>query len=213
MPSTTGEKTVYSGETDEIENVGLVRLRLITHNARLVDARKERGMTQLVMAQTAGIALGQLRDIENLRVVPTEEEIIKIACILGKPMDYLLPEQLISAVKAGVFSKRRKELDVPEVISLTEAQNLRLLTDWDVVEREADRKLLGESINDILSTLQPREQRVLRLRFGFEGNPMLLEEIGKEFNVTRSRVSQIERKALRKLRSMSQARNLKDYLE
>lgn len=78
----------------------------------------------------------------------------------------------------------------------------------------ASKQLLKEQIDDVLSTLTPREQRVLELRFGLEdGRSRTLEEVGKEFNVTRERIRQIEAKALRKLRHPSRSRRLKDYLE
>ncbi len=78
----------------------------------------------------------------------------------------------------------------------------------------ASRQLLKEQIDDVLSTLTPREQRVLQLRFGLEdGRSRTLEEVGKEFSVTRERIRQIEAKALRKLRHPSRSRRLKDYLE
>ncbi len=78
----------------------------------------------------------------------------------------------------------------------------------------ATRQLLKEQIEDVLSTLTPREQRVLQLRFGLEdGRSRTLEEVGKEFNVTRERIRQIEAKVLRKLRHPSRSRKLKDYLE
>ncbi len=78
----------------------------------------------------------------------------------------------------------------------------------------ASRQLLKEQIDSVLSTLTPREQRVLQLRFGLDdGRSRTLEEVGKEFNVTRERIRQIEAKALRKLRHPSRSRKLKDYLE
>ena len=78
----------------------------------------------------------------------------------------------------------------------------------------ASKQLLKEQIEDVLGTLTPREQRVLQLRFGLEdGRSRTLEEVGKEFNVTRERIRQIEAKALRKLRHPSRSRKLKDYLE
>jgi RNA polymerase primary sigma factor len=78
----------------------------------------------------------------------------------------------------------------------------------------ASRQLLKEQIDSVLSSLSPREQRVLQLRFGLEdGRSRTLEEVGKEFNVTRERIRQIEAKALRKLRHPSRSRRLKDYLE
>ena len=74
--------------------------------------------------------------------------------------------------------------------------------------------LLKEQLVEVLSTLTPREQKVLRLRFGLDdGRARTLEEVGKEFNVTRERIRQIEAKALRKLRHPSRSRKLKDYLD
>ena len=74
--------------------------------------------------------------------------------------------------------------------------------------------LLKEQLEDVLSTLTDREQKVLRLRFGLDdGRARTLEEVGKEFNVTRERIRQIEAKALRKLRHPSRSRKLKDYLD
>ncbi|MFC1860034.1 RNA polymerase sigma factor RpoD [Chloroflexota bacterium] len=78
----------------------------------------------------------------------------------------------------------------------------------------ASRQLLKEQIDGVLSSLTPREQRVLQLRFGLEdGRSRTLEEVGREFKVTRERIRQIEAKALRKLRHPSRSRKLKDYLE
>ncbi len=74
--------------------------------------------------------------------------------------------------------------------------------------------LLREQLNEVLDTLTEREQKVLRLRFGLDdGRQRTLEEVGKEFEVTRERIRQIEAKALRKLRHPSRSRKLKDYLE
>ena len=74
--------------------------------------------------------------------------------------------------------------------------------------------LLKEQLVDVLGTLTDREQKVLRLRFGLDdGRARTLEEVGKEFKVTRERIRQIEAKALRKLRHPSRSRKLKDYLE
>ncbi len=74
--------------------------------------------------------------------------------------------------------------------------------------------MLKEQLVDVLRTLTPREEKVLRLRFGLEdGRQRTLEEVGKEFNVTRERIRQIEAKALRKLRHPSRSKKLKDYLD
>ena len=74
--------------------------------------------------------------------------------------------------------------------------------------------MLKEQLLGVLDTLTPREEKVLRLRYGLDdGKPRTLEEVGKEFNVTRERIRQIEAKALRKLRHPSRSKKLKDFLE
>ena len=78
---------------------------------------------------------------------------------------------------------------------------------------EASYTLLREQLEEVLSTLTPREEQVLRMRFGLtDGKPQTLEEVGKEFDVTRERIRQIESKALRKLRHPSRSKKLRDFL-
>ena len=77
----------------------------------------------------------------------------------------------------------------------------------------ASYQLLKEQLDDVLHTLAPREEMVLRMRFGLEdGRARTLEEVGQEFNITRERIRQIEAKALRKLRHPARSKCLKDYL-
>ncbi len=86
--------------------------------------------------------------------------------------------------------------------------------DAPVPAEAAYHTLLCEQLGNVLNTLTPREEKVLRLRFGLEdGRPRTLEEVGKEFNVTRERIRQIEAKALRKLRHPSRSKKLKDFLD
>ncbi len=81
-------------------------------------------------------------------------------------------------------------------------------------EEYASRELLKDEINAVLSTLTDREKKVLELRFGLiDGKTRTLEEVGKEFNVTRERIRQIEAKAIRKLRSRSKSNRLKDFVD
>jgi RNA polymerase primary sigma factor len=79
---------------------------------------------------------------------------------------------------------------------------------------QASKQLLKENIEEVLDTLSDREARVLKMRFGLNGHhPMTLEEVGREFGVTRERIRQIEAKALRKLKHPSRRKKLQDYLE
>ena len=78
----------------------------------------------------------------------------------------------------------------------------------------ASHQLLKEQVADVLSSLTPRERKVLELRFGLEdGRSRTLEEVGREFSVTRERIRQIEAKALRKLRHPTRSKKLRDYLD
>ena len=87
-------------------------------------------------------------------------------------------------------------------------------TDAPMPSDAAATMLLKEQISDVLKSLTPREEKVLRLRFGLDdGKARTLEEVGREFSVTRERIRQIEAKALRKLRHPSRAKKLKDYLQ
>ena len=89
------------------------------------------------------------------------------------------------------------------------------ISDDDVPEPSdaASFTLLKEQLMDVLKTLTPREEKVLKLRFGIEdGRTRTLEEVGREFNVTRERIRQIEAKALRKLRHPSRSKRLKDFI-
>lgn len=86
--------------------------------------------------------------------------------------------------------------------------------DTQTPAESAAQTLLREHIIEVLNSLTPREQRVLRLRFGLDdGRPRTLEEVGKEFNVTRERIRQIEAKSLRKLRHPTRSKKLKDYID
>ena len=83
----------------------------------------------------------------------------------------------------------------------------------DYYIRQMGVKMSKEQLMGVLKTLTPREEMVLKLRFGLEdGRNRTLEEVGKEFNVTRERIRQIEAKALRKLRHPSRSKRLKDFL-
>ncbi len=86
--------------------------------------------------------------------------------------------------------------------------------DAPVPAEAASHTLLKEQLSGVLKSLTPREEKVLRLRFGLEdGRPRTLEEVGKEFQVTRERIRQIEAKALRKLRHPSRSKKLRDFLD
>jgi len=135
---------------------------------------------------------------------PSSEEI-------GKGME-ITPERVKEIIKA---SQQPVSLETP----IGEEEDSHL---GDFIEDRsalapadaASYQLLKEQVSEVLDTLSPRERRVLQLRFGLEdGRSRTLEEVGREFSVTRERIRQIEAKALRKLRHPSRSKKLKDFLE
>ena len=129
------------------------------------------------------------------------------------------PEEIAEEMSMPVERVREILKISQEPVSLGEEEDSHLV-DFikdDNVPVPADAAaftLLKEQLEEVLGTLTEREQKVLTLRFGLEdGRARTLEEVGKEFNVTRERIRQIEAKALRKLRHPSRSRKLKDYLE
>ena len=142
--------------------------------------------------------------LQELGREPTPEE---IAAEMNMPVDRV--REILK------ISQEPVSLETP--IGEEEDSHLGDLIQDDNVPVPADAAaftLLKEQLEEVLGTLTEREQKVLTLRFGLEdGRARTLEEVGKEFNVTRERIRQIEAKALRKLRHPSRSRKLKDYLE
>ncbi len=135
---------------------------------------------------------------------PTSEEI-------GRGME-IAPEKVREIMKV---SQEPVSLETP--IGEEEDSHLGDFIEDPVALAPADaaaHQLLKEQVMDVLSSLAPRERKVLELRFGLEdGRSRTLEEVGREFHVTRERIRQIEAKALRKLRHPSRSKKLRDYLE
>lgn len=133
------------------------------------------------------------------------------------------PEEIAEAMELPVERVREIQKISQEPVSLEtpigeeEDSHLGDFIQDDNVPVPADEAaftLLKEQLSEVLGTLTEREQKVLRLRFGLDdGRARTLEEVGREFNVTRERIRQIEAKALRKLRHPSRSRKLKDYLD
>lgn len=142
--------------------------------------------------------------LQTLGREPSPEEI-------AKAMD--MPEERVREIMK--ISQDPVSLETP--IGEEEDSHLSDFIQDDHVEVPVDAAtftLLHEQLMEVLDTLTDREQKVLRLRFGLDdGRPRTLEEVGREFNVTRERIRQIEAKALRKLRHPSRSKKLKDYLD
>ena len=141
---------------------------------------------------------------QSLGREPTPEEVAKVLGIEVKKANEIIkisqePASLESPVGKEEDSRLKDFVEDDEVKSPSEA---------------ASYELLKGNISEVLDTLNPRERRVLELRFGIkDGRARTLEEVGREFGVTRERIRQIEAKALRKLRHPTRSKKLRDYLE
>ena len=128
-----------------------------------------------------------------------------------------IPVHMVETINRLVRTQRQLLQSLGREPSAEEVSHLGDFIQDDHVEVPVDAAtftLLHEQLMEVLDTLTDREQKVLRLRFGLDdGRPRTLEEVGKEFNVTRERIRQIEAKALRKLRHPSRSKKLKDYLD
>ena len=142
--------------------------------------------------------------LQELGREPTPEE---IAAEMNMPVDRVREILKISQEPVSLETPIGEEED-SHLGDFIQDQNV------PVPAEAAASNLLRDQLNEVLDTLTEREQKVLRLRFGMDdGRARTLEEVGKEFNVTRERIRQIEAKALRKLRHPSKSRKLKDYLD
>lgn len=146
----------------------------------------------------------QRRLIQKLGREPTVKEIAKEMIMTVDEIENLMK-----------ISQQPKSLSTP-VGDDKEATLEQFVADANqpTLYDKVSRELLKDALNKVLDTLSPREKKVLMMRFGLEdGKPKTLEEVGKEFRVTRERIRQIEAKAIRKLKHPTRARKLKDFLE
>ena len=134
---------------------------------------------------------------------PTPEE---IAVTMNLPVERILEVSKISQEPVSLETPIGEEEDSP-LGDFIQAEHV------PVPSEEAAHTLLREQLEEVMDTLSDREQKVLALRFGLEdGKPHTLEEVGRDFQVTRERIRQIEAKALRKLRHPTRSRKLRDFL-
>ena len=146
------------------------------------------------------------RMMQDLGREPTEEE---LAVEMNLTVDKVREIYKISQNTVSLESPVGDDGEEDSVLGDFIADN-RLTSPYD----ETSKKMLSENIEEVLAALSDREAKVLKMRFGLSSNrPMTLEEVGKEFGVTRERIRQIEAKALRKLKHPSRRKKLQDFLE
>lgn len=184
----------------------LVSLRLLTYNLRFVHSRKEKGLTQSQLALVTGLSVHKISQIALLKQVPTEEQAQELADALGVDPEWLFPPELVT-----LKDVRREALLTGDQVRKLQWIRPLSLPDPDLSLRGHE---LEEALQGVLATMRPQERRVIQLRFGLDnGRSRTLEEVGKEFGVTRERIRQIEAKAMRILRRRSWSKKLQDYLD
>ena len=197
-------------------------------SVRFKALRAEQKLSQQELANILKISKSSVNMYERGEREPSLETLESIADFFHVDLDDLmgrepLPEEIAKELDMPVdrvreilkISQEPVSLETP--IGEEEDSHLGDFIQDDNVPVPAEaaaQTLLKEQLDEVLDTLTEREQKVLRLRFGMnDGRARTLEEVGKEFDVTRERIRQIEAKALRKLRHPSRSRKLRDYLD
>jgi RNA polymerase primary sigma factor len=182
-----------------------VGIKAIPYNLAMRQAREEAKLTQARLAELVGCSTSVISAIERLCQPVNEELATEIALALGYEIDYLFPletRQFRSVKSRSVeFLWQVESIDS---LSSEELEGLVLPAPGEALEHDE----LVQAIQLAISALSARERAVIRLRYGFEGEPYTLEEVGALFGVSRERVKQIEGKALRRLRHPAVRRKL-----
>jgi RNA polymerase sigma factor (sigma-70 family) len=193
-----------------------IRAETRLKNAKLIGAREILGLKAIEIAENIGISYGKYLDFESMRAYPDDETKKRIIDFYEKMGIRLFEAELFPKELDGVRIKRKyyTEKIVPvELISLNSIDRKLLPMIESNPQTELDEQEFKDEIYKVLSTLSYREQQVISMRFGLDGKEKTLEEIGEVFEVSRSRIMQIEAKALRLLRHTSRAKKLKPFWE
>ncbi len=193
-----------------------LRLELRVKNAYLVEAREKLNLNAKEAAEKIGISKGYYRQCEKMAVYPaleTQKRICDFYTGLGMPLieeDVFPPE--LRHTRISTKYTMTKEIPRQFLISIDRVPPKQLSY---TPNEEFDTPTLEEEIEQILSTLTPKEAEVISLYFGLGNDPerATLDEIGEIFSLSRERVRQIKENALRRLRHSSRSKILKDYLE
>jgi RNA polymerase sigma factor (sigma-70 family) len=187
-----------------------IALKVRAKNGILQDFIDKKGWSQSGLGKVLGVTPSRVGDWFNMKDYPRDPNImLRLSEMVGKFPEEIFPELLRS--KDWLTGEREwtvyKEVDTEMFLPVNEVKSL-------VANCDVDEPFLKDDVNKALATLSPKERRIIEMRLGLGDEPgeATLEEIGELFNVTKTRIMQLEAKALRKLRSPSRRDILKDYL-
>lgn len=191
---------------------GFLGIEHIPFNWRLRRAREAMGMSRRQLASATGLTPSSVGSYEALRIWPSPTSALKIADALQDEVGYLFPPEVGVAIR-GHRPARLESVLPAETLSIEGTPSLRLIAAHGGPDGEAAVRALTASMKTSLSSLNPQERRVLKMRFGFDGPEMSAQEIADAAGLSRGRIYQIEQKALRKMRHPSLSRRLRDYMQ
>ncbi|MEK7542302.1 MAG: sigma factor-like helix-turn-helix DNA-binding protein [Patescibacteria group bacterium] len=189
-----------------------VRYRVYNHSLRA--ARLRLGLTAAQLGKEVGVSAATIMNYENLRAFPASERAQAIANALGVAVHAIFAPWLSEfKLKSPPSILNDPHFSLQEALAAG-IQLPSLPSPEEEVVKEIDRELLNEEIAQILESLPPRHQSVIRMRFGFDGGPPLtLEAISNMLGVTTERIRRIEGNALRALRRPMHTRKLRNFLD
>lgn len=191
-----------------VDSVKDYRVTIKVRNARIINAFAEKDeQVGAIVAAKIGISYGKLLDLSNLKLSPIKKdgslipEVVKLCDYLNKvPTDLFSPDQIFP------LEKNTAEVDM----TAEEVEILMFPASGGVnPETLLASNQSKTTLNELLESLTPRENKILKLRYGLDCDEHTLESIGKMFNVSKDRIRQIEAKALRKLRDPSRSDQLR----
>ena len=168
-----------------------IRAKILIRNDEMVQARKDKGLSQTTLAKSVNASVSVIQRLESLdyHYTPDREYILPIACKLAIMPELIMPEELLDkTINSTILVKQEVSND-----------DLHLLVDNR--HNQPILPAVSEAITKVIDTLSFREREILKLRFGFSGHCYSLQEVGRIFKVTASRIRIIEAKAIRKLQS------------
>ena len=194
------------------------RVKVTVRNNLLLSAIEEAGYkSQSEFARAAGLNATEVNSLVAMRKAPigTDGAFIEPAKVIMEvlgacPTDLWTEEQLTTELRRNTVEKELSR----EAVMMALEMNCQNLVAIEAVEKHLEEDDFKRVMNDTLDSLTPRESKILRLRFGLDmDEECTSEKIGSMFDITKSRIGQIEAKALRKMRHPSRSDNLKQFLE